>query len=48
MKTTFAMRRHYIIHSAVSVQHILREYPALKEPVTVRMLIFYKKFLSLF
>lgn len=36
MKSTFTMRRHYILHSAVSVQHILREYPALKEPVAVR------------
>ena len=33
---TFRMRRHYILHSAVSVQHIVRDYPALKEPASVR------------
>ena len=35
MKSTFAMRRHYIQHSAVSVQHIIRDYAALKEPIAV-------------
>lgn len=35
MKNTFAMRRHYILHSASSVKHILQEYPALKQPIVV-------------
>lgn len=31
MKKTFGMRRHYILHTAASVQHIIRDYPGLKE-----------------
>lgn len=30
MKSTFVMRRHFILHDATSVHHILQEYPALK------------------
>lgn len=39
MKNTFAMRRHYILNCAVSVQSILQEYPALKEPAAVSHII---------
>ena len=35
MKNIFGIRRHYILHSAVSVKHIIQEYPALKEPIAV-------------
>ncbi len=31
MKTTFSLRRHYVMHDALSVQDILREYPAMKQ-----------------
>lgn len=41
MRSTFVMRRQYILHSAVSVQHILQEYPALKEPVAVCYITIY-------
>ena len=30
MKTTFSLRRHFILHDAASVQSILQDYPALK------------------
>ena len=36
MKTTFSLRRHYIMHDALSVQDILREYPAMKQVNAVR------------
>ena len=35
MKTTFALRRHYILHDGSSVQDIVCEYPALKEASSV-------------
>lgn len=44
MKSTFVMRRHYILHSAVSVKHILDDYPALKEPVVVCYIVLYLHF----
>ena len=30
MKSTFSLRRHYVLHDAQSVVEILQEYPALK------------------
>lgn len=36
MRTTFPLRRHYIMHHASSVGDILQEYPALMESKVVR------------
>ena len=35
MNSTFSLRRHYILHDALSVQDILTDYPALKQADTV-------------
>ncbi len=35
MKSTFSLRRHFILHDALSVQDILREYPTLKQTIAV-------------
>ena len=35
MKTTFALRRHYILHDATTVLNILSDYPALKNSSAV-------------
>ena len=40
LKTTFVARRHFILHNAVSVNDILRDYPAMKESSSVSMLIY--------
>ena len=39
MKTTFAIRRHFIMHNAASVHDILHDYPALKEASAVSIVI---------
>ena len=39
MRKTFVMRRHYILHNAASVRHIIRDYPALKEASAVSKML---------
>jgi len=35
LKTTFGLRRHYILHEATSVHDIIYDYPALKDASAV-------------
>ena len=39
MKTTFTIRRHFIMHDAASVHDILCDYPALKEASAVSIVV---------
>lgn len=39
MKSTFSLRRQYILHDALSVENILQEYPAMKHTNVVGVLI---------
>lgn len=37
VKCTFILRRDHILHTAASVQHILRDHPELKQPSAVSL-----------
>ena len=39
MKTTFAIRRHFIMHDAASVHDFLRDYPSLKEASSLSIVV---------
>lgn len=47
LKTTFAMRRHYILHEAMSVRDILHDCPALKDASAVYRTLSFCTFYSL-